>query len=606
MDRHRSVRRRILVGLAGLAIGVAGVLVPGGAAQGGPGGPGDTGGAGGSGLTPLSSATTSGRPLPPGAVRAKGPMPTLGAHGPAFQPLTTTKPRVIGGQEVPQVDVSQYPWIVGLRSYFYLLNDQGVYELWVATCTGTVISPTKVLTAGHCAVDFPFGFVFVVAGRSNLLTLDTEPGGFVARPASVWTHQSFNFTAVVNGEVPKDDVSVLTLSQPLPAAYTPVTLSAQGDQTPYAGGTPADILGYGIYDVATEAYGILHKASVTMQTWTACNNDWGSLYDGNRMICAGVKTPQVVDSCSGDSGGPLLVNGVEVGITDWGSVDCTSRYGVYERLSRYADSINADVVRPAAPNLDWSGDGHTDLIARDSSGRLREYSGSGFLNDGHNGFNGVAIINFGWSGYTKLLRANSWAGKGTTSILARDSAGNLYRYDDDGTGGIKPRVKIGSGWNGFNEIVAVNNWTAPGSVNLLARKPNGDLFRYNGNGAGGFSGGGVKVGAGWNIFDRINSPGSWKGDGKPSLLARKPDGDLFLYTGSGSGGFAGAGVKMGSGWNMFSRIITPGDWNGDNLLDVIGITPTGSMRLYMTNGKGAWIRTNVTINSGWSALNAVF
>jgi hypothetical protein len=590
-----------LVGLAGLAIGIAGVLVPGGAAQ---------GGTGGSDITPLSNATTSGRRLPPNAVRATGPLPTPGAHGPAFQPLSTAKPRVIGGVEVPQVDVSQFPWIVGILAYFYLPNDQGGFDLWVATCTGTVISPTKVLTAGHCGVDWPFGFVFVVAGRSNLNTIDTEPGGYIARPASVWTHQSFNYRDLVNGitDVPKDDVSVLTLTQPLPVAYTPITLSAQGDQTPYSGGTAAEILGYGVYDVATDAYGILHKASVTIQSYDTCKTSYGTNYNSSKMICAGELTGPTGprDTCAGDSGGPLLVNGVEVGITDWGPVECGSDYGVYERLSYYADSINADKARPAAPNLDWSGDGHTDLLARDSSGRLREYSGSGFLNDGRNGFNGVGIINFGWGGYTKLLRVNGWSGKGTTSILARDSTGNLYRYDDDGTGGIRPRVKIGSGWNTFNEIVAVNNWTSPGSVNLLARKPNGDLFRYNGNGSGGFSGGGVKVGAGWNIFDRLVSPGSWKGDGKPSLLARKTNGDLFLYTGSGSGGFSGGAVKIGAGWNIFGRIIGPGDWNGDNLLDVIAITPGGSMRLYTTNGKGAFVITNRTINSGWSALNAVF
>jgi hypothetical protein len=65
-------------------------------------------------------------------------------------------------------------------------------------------------------------------------------------------------------------------------------------------------------------------------------------------------------------------------------------------------------------------------------------------------------------------------------------------------------------------------------------------------------------------------------------------------------------VKIGAGWNIFGRIIGPGDWNGDNLLDVIAITPGGSMRLYTTNGKGAFVITNRTINSGWSALNAVF
>src|SRR5674476_720105 len=50
-----------------------------------------------------------------------------------------------------------------------------------------------------------------------------------------------------------------------------------------------------------------------------------------------------------------------------------------------------------------------------------------------------------------------------------------------------------------------------------------------------------------NVF----SPGDFTGDGKADILGVAGTGDLYLYRGNGLGGFAGAGTKIGSGWNVF-------------------------------------------------------
>jgi hypothetical protein len=303
-----------------------------------------------------------------------------------------------------------------------------------------------------------------------------------------------------------------------------------------------------------------------------------------------------VDACHGDSGGPLLVNGVQVGITSWGPDPCGSVYGVYARLSNYTAITLAQAGRPQAVNLDWSGDGHTDLLARNNStGDLDEFSGTGFSDDGFGGFTEFyGNIGTQWNGFTKLFRVTNWNGDGTPSIMARNAAGNLYQYKSDGMGTFTSgAVQVGNGWNIFNDVMVVNNWNGDGKPNLLGRTSSGDLYLYTSNMQGGWenNGVGIKIGVGWGGFNTILTPGTWNGDGLQALIGRTPSGDLYLYHSDGHGGWtnSGVGIKIGVGWNAFTQFLAVGDWSGDRQIDVIGVTPAGDIYLYKTDGYGGWL-----------------
>ena len=99
------------------------------------------------------------------------------------------------------------------------------------------------------------------------------------------------------------------------------------------------------------------------------------------------------------------------------------------------------------------------------------------------------------------------------------------------------------------------DFTGDGLTDIHGIKANGDLFLYRGNGVGGFTGPGVKIGSGWGVFVKVFSPGDYTGDGKADLVAIKANGDLFLYRGNGVGGFTGPGVKIGSGWGVFVKVF---------------------------------------------------
>jgi len=103
-----------------------------------------------------------------------------------------------------------------------------------------------------------------------------------------------------------------------------------------------------------------------------------------------------------------------------------------------------------------------------------------------------------------------------------------------------------------------------------------------------------EIGVGWGAFDTILTPGTWNRDGYQALIGRTPSGDLYLYHSDGQGGWlnSGVGIKIGVGWNGFSRFMSVGDWNGDRLIDVIGVTSAGATYMYKTDGHGNWLNPN--------------
>jgi secreted trypsin-like serine protease len=564
--------------------------------------------------------------LPKNAVPYHGSLPKVGATGTAFPAGTSSggaTTRVVGGSPANAAD---YPYIAGIQTYFLAEDSSGTISEYVATCTGTVISSTQVLTAGHCDTDLPFGTTFVILGRD---TLSDTSSGYVGRVQSTWTDQNFNLAALnnVNGtvNVPTDDVAVLTLEAPVPSAYTPVTLTAQGDSTPYTAGTSATIVGYGETTAEnSNTVGTLYQATVQIQSDTTCAGAMGTAegynpgYEAASMTCAGNPPSFGVDSCNGDSGGPLLVSGDEAGITDWGSASCgaVGTYGVYERLSYYNSLITGAEANPSIINLDFTGDGHSGLMTVDGSGTLWYYAGSGFLNDGFNGFAGWLPIGSGWGGFKKVFRVTNFNGDDTESIMAVTSNGNLDEWNTDGDGDFLNNgaaTLIGTGWTEFSDIMVVNNWTGDGNADLLGRTPSGNLYLYEHTATGWANNGiGQLIGTGWNEFNTVITPGDWEGNGDEALIGRTPNGNLYLYqsTETAKPGWqnGGIGQQIGTGWNVFSAFLSPGDFNGDGLIDMMGITPGGALDLYETDGHGNWLNggAGIQIGTGWNAFKAVF
>ena len=104
---------------------------------------------------------------------------------------------------------------------------------------------------------------------------------------------------------------------------TPIQIAGTDEGALWDAGSPVDISGWGSTSESGEhRWTRSAAATVNVVPDSTCSGDYGTDFDSTTMVCAGFQTGGV-DTCSGDSGGPLQAplggGGYRlVGITGWG------------------------------------------------------------------------------------------------------------------------------------------------------------------------------------------------------------------------------------------------------------------------------------------------
>jgi secreted trypsin-like serine protease len=236
---------------------------------------------------------------------------------------------VVGGQDVP---AGKYPFV----AYVDISGE--------ASCTGDLIAPTWVLTAGHCAaVSGAFGIPLGATPppSSYTVTLGTvnadHSGGETIPVRSVHADPDY---FVTNGT--GHDVSLLELEHP--ATAPPVQIATTVDRPRWGPGDLLTIAGFGLTREDGSPPPRMQEAQVPRVSDADCSTAYsntepvaGDAFDPQTALCAGY--PQGgVDTCEGDSGGPLLVifgfGARLVGSTSYGE-GCArpGKPGVYAKLT---------------------------------------------------------------------------------------------------------------------------------------------------------------------------------------------------------------------------------------------------------------------------------
>ena len=245
----------------------------------------------------------------------------------------------------------------------------------------------------------------------------------------------------------------------------------------------------------------------------------------------------------------------------------------------------------------FTGRGASELLARTASGTLNLYSKV------NGAWEAPRTVGWGWDVFTQLLSPGDFDADGNSDVLARDGSGRLFLYGGTGDGGMFPGEQIGSGWNVFESIFSPGDFNGDGTNDVLATGFDGTLYLYPGDGAGGWLPPSV-VGSGWGVMDAILTPGDFDGNGTVDLAARDGRGALHLYNTDGTGGWGGIST-IGQGWDVMRIIGGAGDFNVDATNDVFAIGSDGRLFAYYGNGAGGWTGVEA-IGQGWQVFTAVF
>ena len=206
------------------------------------------------------------------------------------------------------------------------------------SCTGVLVAPNVVLTAGHCAGNLT---------RVTLGTNDHTSGGETIDVAAFYAYPEFLGTY---------DVTAIVLAEDAVTPPRPIAMQCVIEDYLYAGAEVA-IVGFGATDEWGAVWGtVLQEAYTTVVDPDCTDLDADcnpAVSPGGELIAGG----DGVDSCSGDSGGPLYLltsrGDFVVGLTSRGvlpSATPCGAGGIYVRVDPVVDWIElvtgASLVRP--------------------------------------------------------------------------------------------------------------------------------------------------------------------------------------------------------------------------------------------------------------------
>ncbi|XP_037908340.1 trypsin-like isoform X1 [Hermetia illucens] len=222
------------------------------------------------------------------------------------------KDRIVGGSKAK---LGQFPFIVAIKLKFPDF----------CFCGGSLISSQIVLSAAHCFASGRDPFELVIMGGDINKDRRSSRSRQEIDVARITTHERFSMSML------SYDYSILELVQPVIESknFRPIALART---RPYPG-TKCQVAGWGLLsEHSHQGSPLLMYANIYITDFEECST-MPMYIDNETMVCAGVPSGGV-DSCTGDSGGPLICDNKLAGIVSFG-IGCARKgtYGVYSDVA---------------------------------------------------------------------------------------------------------------------------------------------------------------------------------------------------------------------------------------------------------------------------------
>ncbi|KAM9330415.1 plasma kallikrein [Gastrophryne carolinensis] len=245
---------------------------------------------------------------------------TVGGCGQPVDPAS----RIVGGKDSSK---GEWPWQVSMHLKMSYSNNKHV-------CGGSIISNQWIVTAAHCVSQFRIPRYWIVyGGISNLSDITPLTPSFDVEKIIIHP----KYIGAENGS----DIALLKLKSPM--SYNDHQQAICLPPRDFVIPKMCWVTGWGYTEESGYTSEVLQKAQVPPKLRPECQKSYPEQTLSDKIICAGYKEGQI-DSCKGDSGGPLACEVQNTwyltGITSWGE-GCArpDKPGVYTQVTEFIDWI---------------------------------------------------------------------------------------------------------------------------------------------------------------------------------------------------------------------------------------------------------------------------
>nr|XP_022913016.1 transmembrane protease serine 9-like [Onthophagus taurus] len=246
-----------------------------------------------------------------------------------FNQTAAPSTKITNGEDAQR---NEFPYQVSVQ-----INRNGV---WYHNCGGAILDEDTVVTAAHCLIREDLNYLRIVVGILDLDEINGPSDAQVFRVTNTIIHPGYS------GSIGPNDIGIIKISVLFfwTDAVQPVGLPVA--DAVFSG--TSVLSGWGSTSTGSTVImpNRLQKANTPLLSHQECYDAFVALVgsplhlDERSNVCSGGLDDGVA-ACSGDSGGPIVQDGVLVGVVSWGVLPC-GRAGapsVHTRIASFIDFI---------------------------------------------------------------------------------------------------------------------------------------------------------------------------------------------------------------------------------------------------------------------------